>query len=100
MKLKETAITLLLLTCLVLFYIILFPSSQQTAAIVPISLFPLDRYNQNIESWIKPNLPENSKSLVSKVYQQKRMEDFYNHTFATGTNAQSPWDRNFVQRVL
>lgn len=71
-----------------------------SAANVPISLFPLANYSQDINVWLSPKDPEYKKLLLSADYQKKRMDQFYKHTFSTAKNAYSPWSKNFVSTVL
>lgn len=67
---------------------------------IPLSIFPLQNYEQNIEKWINPNDNNYKKPLVDKSYQEKRFEDLKNHYFVTGKNSLSPWDENYVNQVF
>jgi len=44
--------------------------------------------------------PDYNSSLISQKDQLKRLQEFYQHYFATGPNAKSPWDEKFVQKLL
>lgn len=70
------------------------------AANVPISLFPLSNYSQDIDAWLSPKDPEYKKPLLPSEYQKQRMEQFYKHTFSTDKNAYSPWSKKFVTALL
>jgi hypothetical protein len=63
---------------------------------VPLSLFPLDHYDQSIATWINSNDPDYDKSLLSFDGQQKHFDIFYNHYFG----AQSPWNSSYVNQIL
>lgn len=63
---------------------------------VPSTIFPLDNYDQNIDNWINPSDSNYQKPLVDRSYQQKRLEEFYQHYFSTETDSLSPWSQNYV----
>src|SRR5437762_13981917 len=63
---------------------------------VPLSLFPMDHYDQSISTWIKPSDPDYDKSLLSPDVQQKHFDNFYNHYFGI----QSPWNSSYVNQIL
>jgi len=67
---------------------------------VPITIFPLDNYDQNIEPWIKPTNPDYNEPLISSLEQNKQTGNLYNHLYATGKNAASPWDSKYVEGYL
>jgi len=65
-----------------------------------ISLFPIENYNQDISSWIKPADPDYDRPLISSVYQQERYDEFYEHYYASDPDGLSPWSRDFVNGQL
>ena len=61
-----------------LIFILGIGSSSVTWALnVPLSLFPLENYEQDIEKWIKPSDPSYRKPLLQPVYQNERLKEFY-----------------------
>lgn len=67
---------------------------------VPLSLFPLHRYDQNVDTWLNPKDPNYTKPLVSLDYQKKRLQEYYNHYFSTAEDAFSPWSKNHVTKIM
>lgn len=61
-----------------------------------ISLFPLERYDQTIDHWIKPSDPNFNKPLLSMGMQQKRMNIFYSRYFG----AFSPWNSKYINLII
>lgn len=77
---------------------LLFPTSI-LAANVPISLFSLKNYSQDINKWLKHS--NYNKRVMSVDYQQYRLKEFYNHLYSTdGTNASSPWSGKYVNKLF
>lgn len=67
---------------------------------VPISLFPLDNYNQNVDYWLNPNAPDYNSPLISEQYQQMRLSDLYNHDFDSGSQGLSPWSATYINKLF
>lgn len=65
---------------------------------VPISLFPISDYSQNLNQWLKPSSPNYNKSLLTDAYQQQRSNEFYDHLYSN--NATSPWSNHYVIQVF
>lgn len=61
-----------------------------------ISLFPLDRYDQQVATWIKPSAPDYDYLLMTTEAQQNRMNTFYKHYFGEA----SPWNTNYVTQII
>lgn len=61
-----------------------------------ISVFPLDRYDQSVSRWIRPDSHDYDASLLSDDAQQKRMAVYQEHWFGS----QSPWNEAYVSRIL
>lgn len=94
MMLNIMKIKVCLLSILILF------SSSLFALNLPLTLFPLDAYNQNVDYWLPPDDPNYKTPLVPIDYQTQRLKDFYKRTFSTSANALSPWSENFVTQLL
>lgn len=67
---------------------------------IPIEIFPLQHYDQNVDTWLNPNAPDYNKPLVERHYQKTRLKDFYNHLYSTDKDAKSPWTPNCLSRYL
>lgn len=74
--------------------------SSLWAANLPLSQFLLNNYAQNVDQWLSPQDPQYKTPLLSKSYQKKRFNEFYNHLYATADDALSPWSKGFVSEVL
>lgn len=70
------------------------------AANAPISLFPLENYSQNVDSWLPPNAPDYKTALVSTDYQRLRLQDLYRHVFSAASDGLSPWSKTFVTSII
>ncbi len=81
---------LAMLGCMVVF------SSSCHADDDPISLFPLDQYDQTVAAWIAPTQSDYDKVLLSPAVQQARLDGFLNHLFGTT----SPWNPDYIHKVL
>ncbi len=80
--------------------IILITGSSFAAApktILPITIFPLENYDQNIDNWLKPDQEDYDTSLLTKQYQEQRHQDFYRHFYASNKQGLSPWSQNYVE---
>lgn len=75
-------------------------TSQAIALEIPISIFPLDKFEQNVDVWLNPNDPNYRKPLVENQYQLERMKEFYKHYFSSEADGLSPWNKILVQQVL
>ncbi|STX50733.1 SH3 domain of the SH3b1 type [Legionella busanensis] len=82
--------------CLIYCTIFSFSILQVYADSDVISLFPIEHYDQNISSWIKPSNPNYDKPLLSQNIQKQRMKQFYEHSFGE----MSPWSATFVNQIL
>jgi len=61
-----------------------------------ISLFPLDNYNQNLSSWIKPSSPTYDQHLLSDDVARAHFNQFKDHYFGPS----SPWSPEYVMQVI
>lgn len=82
----------------ILLYIIItvFTISTTHAAEDLISLFPLNNYDQEVSSWIKPSDADYDKPMMDANTQQAHMDKFHEHYFGT----KSPWSREYVNQIL
>ncbi|MGQ3888219.1 SH3 domain-containing protein [Legionella sp. CNM-1927-20] len=81
------------LFCLALFS---FSIIQVNADSDVISVFPIEHYDQNVSSWIKPTDPNYNQPLLSQDIQKQRMTQFFEHYFGK----KSPWSADFVNYLL
>lgn len=58
-----------------------------------ISLFPLDKYDQTLKTWVKPQSIDYNRVLLSPVMQKRHMENFHKRYLA-------PWDVTCVNNVI
>lgn len=61
-----------------------------------VSVFPLDHYDQNLATWIKPTAADYDKPIMPSEIQQQRLATFYKHQFG----ALSPWNVEHVNKIL
>ncbi|MGI4753389.1 MAG: SH3 domain-containing protein [Janthinobacterium lividum] len=61
-----------------------------------LTLFPLEKYDQNVSTWLNPNDPNYNTPLLAADTQQRHFKLFYEHKYGE----LSPWDQNFVNLVL
>ncbi len=67
---------------------------------VPISLFPVEHYNQDVDHWLPPDAANYKTPLVSAQYQQQRLQNLYRHVFSAAQDGLSPWSKQFVTTLL
>jgi cell wall-associated NlpC family hydrolase len=87
-------------TFLFAFFIVLFKMAPVAAINVPITVFPLAKYNQDVNYWINPEDADYNQPLIDSASQKKLLKDYYNHYCASGPNALSPWGNKFVNKML
>lgn len=61
-----------------------------------IELFPLDRYTQKVDTWIKPSRLDYEIPLLTLEIQKKKKNQFYRHW----VGALSPWNPGFVNQQI
>lgn len=81
-----------------IFLAIFLITTSVIAIEVPITLFPLEKYSQNINDWINPEDPDYNKPLMSASDQKNRLDKYYNYYYATDNNAKSPWSSEHVTK--
>lgn len=74
--------------------------SSAAAIEVPITIFPLDKYDQDINHWVKPSDSDYNKLLIKLADQKKHLKKYYNHYYATSDKALSPWSSKYVNKIL
>ncbi len=67
---------------------------------VPISIFPIADYSQNINAWLPPGAKNDNERILSAKVQSLRLHDFYDHVFSSGKLSASPWNADYVRRIL
>jgi len=67
---------------------------------LPITMFSLDKYDQNIDHWVKPSDPDYNAPLIKFSDQKNRLKEYYNHYYATDGNSLSPWYHKHVRTTL
>ncbi len=77
-----------------------FHAISAAAIDVPITIFPLDKYNQDVNYWINPKDPDYNKLLINRITQKKQLQEYYNHYYASGAAALSPWGYHYVTKQL
>jgi hypothetical protein len=75
-------------------------SSLNWAMNMPISLFPLENHEQNIDAWIEVTDSEYRKPLLDPTYQKERLKEFYNHYFSTDEKSLSPWGKAYLDQQI
>ena len=65
-----------------------------------INIFPMESYNQDVSTWIKPDAADYKQSLLSADYQKQRLQEFYRHYYSSAESDLSPWSRNYVNSQL
>lgn len=63
---------------------------------IPNSIFPLDKYDQNINTWINPVDKDYDRPLLQQFEQENFLKEYYNHYYATDDHALSPWSASYV----
>lgn len=61
-----------------------------------ISYFPLEKYNQSIDSWLPPDSPNDNKPLLAENVQH----DLFTYFLKKYIGTSSPWDGNYINKIL
>lgn len=80
-----------------LFYVI---SVKALAVDVPIYDFPINHYAQNVNSYLPETALDYKKPLLTKEYQQKQLQAYYQHTYQSDEKGLSPWSSAYVLEIL
>ncbi len=67
---------------------------------MPINLFPIENYNQDVNHWLPSDAPDYKTHLVSEEYQRQRLKDLYRHVYSTEQDGLSPWSETYVNAYL
>lgn len=76
------------------------PASAPHAYIDPIGLFPMDRYDQNVDHWIDPASPSYDTPFLSAAEQRAHWDAYLARYFGTRERDPSPWNPAFIDRRL
>ena len=76
------------------------PIASVFAINVPNSIFPLDKYDQNIDTWINPADKDYDQPLLQQSEQENFLKEYYNHYYATDEHALSPWSASYVAKQI
>lgn len=80
--------------------IILMVTTMAYAETNNMSLFPIENYNQNVDTWISSSTADYNKNLLDDSYQQKRLYELKHSYYGTGKDDNSPWSQSYVNFVL
>ena len=72
------------------------PPRDAHAALDTVTLFPIARYDQNVDHWLEPDSPGYDQPFLSPADQQAHFRALYARYFGTGTSAPSPWNSAYV----
>jgi len=72
------------------------PPRDAHTPVDPVSLFPIARYDQNVDHWLEPDSAGYDRPFLSAADQQAHFRALYARYFGTGTNAPSPWNSAYV----
>jgi hypothetical protein len=71
-------------------------ATSLTQAADPVSLFPLDAYDQNVDHWIDPASPGYDTPFLSTDEQHAQFAALYARYFGAGPDDPSPWNPAFI----
>lgn len=74
----------------------LSPPRDAHASADTVSLFPIARYDQDVDHWIEPDSPGYDQPFLSPADQQAHFSALYARYFGAGMNAPSPWNAAYV----
>lgn len=77
---------------LTLLFTLLFPCITW-AINVPFVLFPIENYNQNVDTWLPPTNANYTTPLLPPAQQEKKFQAFLNHYF-------SVWHEKNIQKIF
>ena len=78
----------------------LSPGSREAAEGDPITLFPLEAYDQNVDHWIDASSPGYDKPFLSAREQATHFDALFARYFGTQANDPSPWNSAFITARL
>jgi cell wall-associated NlpC family hydrolase len=61
-----------------------------------ISIFPLDRYQQNVDAWLPKSSPSYDRPVLDSTTQNLRFRDLLARYFGTSDLDQSPWNLVYI----
>ena len=62
--------------------------------------FPIEHYDQNVDHWINPNLPDYDRPVLSESVQRAQYDALFLRYFGTGPHDPSPWNPQFVNATV
>lgn len=71
-------------------------SANQQSRIDPVSLFPMDAYDQNVDHWIDPASATYDQPFLSAEEQHTHFEALRARYFGAGADDASPWNPAYV----
>ncbi|MGF6763757.1 cell wall-associated NlpC family hydrolase [Paraburkholderia sp. GAS33] len=72
------------------------PTTQVRIGIDPVSVFPMDAYDQDVDHWIDPASPGYDQPFLSAADQQTHFEALRARYFGAAEGDASPWNRAYV----
>lgn len=63
-------------------------------------IFPLDRYDQNVDSWIPPNKENYNIPILTETSQHSAFLSLKSRYFGVSANDESPWNPIFIKKKL
>ncbi|HEY2022951.1 MAG TPA: SH3 domain-containing protein [Paraburkholderia sp.] len=72
------------------------PPRDTPAFIDNVTLFPLGRYDQDVDHWLDPQSPDYDQPFLSAAEQRAHFDALFARYFGTGANAPSPWNGAYV----
>lgn len=67
---------------------------------IPIDDFSLEHYEQSTKQHLYIDDKDYTKPLLKTEYQQKQLQQFYNHYYSTDKNGLSPWSESLVNAII
>lgn len=73
------------------------PQASTAQPVDPITLFPLENYDQNVDHWIDPSSPGYDTPFLSSDEQRAQFDAFYARYFGSGPDDPSPWNPAYIR---
>jgi hypothetical protein len=82
----------------VIFFLIMFCNASW--ALDNQHIFPLDNYTQNINYWLSPAASNYTKPLLTRQYQNERLNQLKHRYFGTDGDDASPWNKRHISSLM